>query len=210
MTSLPATFTTISNNTDTAKSYYHFRFLPRDAVPERYELPPVSVCQSQVGVLSKCLDRSSSFLATRLPSTHPTQYTVLSENLCIYKNMGASPWNFLNSTFKILPWHNNSRNMMILLPTKVEAQHDKLKCHRSTSTTYAAKQDSDSRKACCWLNNCRCQVTPEDQLSNHAVCKVCTLAGIREQKRRKEGQRQAPKYKFRRYQTCIPRPEAET
>ena len=53
----------------------------------------VSVCLSQVGVLSKRLNESSWFLACELPS-----YTVLKGNSVISKNKGTSLWNFvLNS-----------------------------------------------------------------------------------------------------------------
>jgi len=50
-------------------------FYPRDAMLARYMLWPclcVSTCLSQVGVLSKQLDRSSWFVAQSLPSACPT------------------------------------------------------------------------------------------------------------------------------------------
>jgi len=60
---------------------------------------PVSVCPSQVGVLSKRLNKSTWFLARELPSTkfHPS-YTVLKVNSVISRNKGTSLWNVvLNS-----------------------------------------------------------------------------------------------------------------
>jgi len=61
----------------------------------------MSVCPSQVGVLSKRLNESSWFSACELPSTRPTfKYIVLKRNSVrpISKNKGTSLWNFaLNS-----------------------------------------------------------------------------------------------------------------
>jgi len=63
-----------------------------------YAMHWVCVCLnlSQVGVLSNGMDGSSSFLARRLPSTHPS--LCYNKNLGIYENKSTSLWNFvLNS-----------------------------------------------------------------------------------------------------------------
>jgi len=55
----------------------------------------LSVCPSQVGVLSKRMNESSWLLACELPST---RYTVLKGKSVISRNKGTSLWNFvLNS-----------------------------------------------------------------------------------------------------------------
>ena len=62
---------------------------------------PVSVCPSQVGVLSKRLNESSSFLACELSFTRPT--LCKKGNSVISKNKGTSLWNFvLNSGLRKL------------------------------------------------------------------------------------------------------------
>jgi len=52
----------------------------------------VCLCLSQVGVLSKQLNKSSWSMVRELPSSYPTQ---LQGNSGIFKNKGTSLWNFV-------------------------------------------------------------------------------------------------------------------
>jgi len=53
----------------------------------------LSVCLSEVGILSKRQNESSCFLACELPSTHPTPSS--KEILVSTQNKGISLWNFV-------------------------------------------------------------------------------------------------------------------
>jgi len=65
----------------------------------------MSLCLSQVGVLSERMDESSWFLAWE-----PHLFAVLKENSDIFKNKGTSFWNFvLNSGLRKFRYQLNSR-----------------------------------------------------------------------------------------------------
>jgi len=55
----------------------------------------VSVCLSQVGVLSKRMNESSWVLVWELPSTYPA---VLKRNSGIFNNKGTSLWKFIQNS----------------------------------------------------------------------------------------------------------------